>query len=290
MTTSPLSIAFHIGVHKTATSHLQRCLGKARDALAADGVRFYGPDFFRAPGRTIPLSFGFQPDQDSAAHLAAMAQGGHRLILSEENYIGTLNNARGMSVKRRYKSTGARLSAFGQAVAQDFDVFIAVRRPTNFINSAYCQSLLGGQVRPVNVFLRRNPLSSVNWVDLVAQARAAGGVGRVFVWRYEDYADVFPQIVAALAGSAAHHIPHVQRRINAGLSSAAAAEVLHRNAQAPDAKAGYLARKMLPVRPDFPAFDGFLPEDHALSEVAYQTQMDAIAAMAGVTILQPDQG
>jgi hypothetical protein len=293
MTNRPLSIAFHVGAHKTATSHLQRCLKKASDPLAAAGVRYRGPEAFRSEDGTIPARFGFrkgvEANIDPREQLEILREGADRLVLSEENFIGVLNSPRGLGVRKRYKVAGERLSAFSTAVGQDLDVFMAVRRPTAYLNSAYGQMLMGGQVRPLGVYLRRNPISSVDWLDVVSRIRAAKGVGRVVVWRYEDYATLFSRIVAGLVGDdAAPHVQFVDRSINSGLSAAAVAEVLHRAAHDPIDNHGFVARKMLPVQAGYPPFDGYTADEHARSDVTYAAQIAAIAALDGVTFLRPD--
>ena len=297
MTAAPLTVAFHIGVHKTATSHLQRSLNRAASVLAAEGVQYYGPDHFRLPGQSLPARFGFPRQKplvpaEPAPHaqMAQLRKDGHRVVLSEENYIGFLNNPRGSGVTKRYPDAGPRLTELATAIEQDIDICIAIRRPTAFVNSAYCQMLLGGRVMRPGLFQKRNPLRSVDWLDLVMRLRATKGVGRLTVWKYEDYAAVFPQIAAHLVGQdhAARVIP-AGRHVNVGLSAAAVAEVLQRSADGPVEKIGFSARKLLPVSEDFPPFDGFEPEEHELGDAAYSAQLAGIAQLEGVTLLMPDQ-
>ena len=296
MTAEPLTVAFHIGVHKTATSHLQQSLNKATDALAAQGVRYYGPEYLRLPGRTLPALFGFRKGKDAgdakrapAEQLALLRKDGHRLLLSEENFIGWLNSPKGSTVKSRYINAGDKITELAAAIGQDIDVFMAVRRPSAFINSAYCQMLMGGRVMPVAVYQRRNPLSSVNWLDLVSRVRAAKGVGQLTVWKYEDYNAIFGQIVEGLAGTGlGQHVDPVSRAIHMGLSSAAVAEVLHRTEQGPIDKIGLMARKLLPIEEGYPRFDGFGPDEHAMGDAAYAAQLKGISALEGVTVLLPE--
>ncbi|WP_037293938.1 hypothetical protein [Roseobacter sp. CCS2] len=293
MTDRTLRIAFHIGAHKTATSHLQRSLMRARDALGAQGVQYYGPDHFRLPGNSIQALFAFQPGVEADkpirpanTQLAMLQKDGHRIVLSEENFIGPLNQPHGRGMRHRYKAAGDRLTELSTAVGQDVDVFLAVRRPTAFINSAYCQMLLGGRVQPVAVFQRRNPLSSVDWVDLVTRLRAAPGVGTLTVWKYEDYGAVFPQIIAGLVGAeAADCVAPRPRRINRGLSTAAVAQVLADEGGATAPKVAQAARQMFPIEDGHDPFDGFAPEEHAIGDAAYARQLASIAAMQGVTLL-----
>lgn len=295
MTTKSLSVAFHIGAHKTATSHLQRSLRRASDALAAEGVRYYGPDYLRLPGRTLPALFGFRTGVEAggakrpaAEQLALLRKDANRLVLSEENFIGPLSQPHGRWMKHRYKSAGDRLTQLSDAMGQKIDVFLAIRRPTAFINSAYCQMLLGGRVQPVEVFQKRNPLSSVNWVDLVTRLRAARGVGRLNVWQYEDYGAVFPQIAAGLVGAdAAPCVVPRPHHINRGLSAAAVAHVLTQAVNETEERPARAARQMMPVEDGYAPFDGFAAEEHAIGDAVYARQLTAIAQMQGVTLLRP---
>lgn len=275
---------------------MQRCLNKAADALAQEGVHFYGPKYLRAANQGLPALFGFQdppaPTQTRTPQerLALLSKGGHRVVFSEENYLGALNSAHGRGFRVRYKSARHRIADFTTATGKQVDVFLAVRRPTDFTNSAYCQMLLGGQTLQVGTFLRRNPLSSVDWAALVKRIRAAKGVGHVYVWRYEDYIPLFPEIMAALVGQEqAHLVSVIPRKVNIGLSAAAVAEVLHRNAYDPIERIAMRARNMLPVDGGYPPFDAFDTADHAASDMVYAAQLDRIAAMKGVTLMRPDR-
>jgi len=291
-----LTIAFHVGAHKTATTHLQKTIKRGAEAMAAEGVRFYGPEHFRMPGRTIPALFGFQagviPDparRGAQDQLAALAKDAHRLVISEENFIGPLNSPKGLGLRHRYRPAGERMGKFAASVGQEVDVFLAVRRPTSFMNSAYCQMLLGGQVRHLGRYLQRNPLTSVDWLRLVTDLRNTKGVGQITVWRYEDYRPLFRRIVGAMLGeSAACHVPVIERPINAGLSAAAVAEVVHRDGTVDLPDIARRARALLPVEDGYPPFDAFTPAEHAISEQHYASQVAAIAQVPGVTLLRPE--
>ena len=298
MIATPTSVAFHIGVHKTATTHLQRCLRRAAHDLAANDVRYYGPDTLRLPGRSLQALFGLKHDagdsgvkRAAAEQMALLCGNAHRLVLSEENFIGPLNQPQGRTMKRRYKAADARLSALAEAIGQTIDVHLAVRRPTAFINSAYCQMLLGGRVQPIQTYQSRNGLGSVDWVDLVSRLRAARGIGRVTVWRYEEYGDVFAQIITGLVGQeAAPLVAPRPRHINRGLSAAAVAQVLAQAQSGVVEDSAKMARKALPIEDGHAPFDGFSHQEHAIGDAAYGRQIAAIAQMDGVTLLRPDRG
>lgn len=296
MTAPPLTVAFHVGVHKTATTHLQLSLKSVGDALADSGVRYYGPERFRMPGHSIPALFGFRPGQkaDTAKRpagdqLALLAKDGHRLLLSEENFIGALNHPKGNAMHIRYKPAGPRLAAFAAAIGQEVDVFVGLRRPTAFLNSAYCQYLMGGQVMPVDTYHARNTLESVDWLDLIQRLRNTPGIGRLVVWRHEDYAQLFPQIVTELAGAeASQHVTPVNRHVHRGLSASAVAEILHRSGQIADDGFCIATRKLLSIEDGFAPFDGYMPDEHARGDAQYADQMAQIAGIDDVTLLRPD--
>lgn len=296
MTAKPLSVAFHIGAHKTATTHLQRSLRSAAGQLAGLGVQYYGPDTLRLPGRSLQSLFGLKHqaaddlvNRSAAEQLARLRKDGHRLVFSEENFIGALNTPNGRKMKCRYKVADARITGLSAAMGQSIDIHLAVRRPTAFLNSAYCQLLLGGRVQPLKHYLKSHGIASVDWVDLVSRLRAARGVGAVTVWRYEDYGTLFPQIIAGLVGQdAAASVTPPRRRVNRGLSAAAVAQVLEQAGDVTGENSARAARKALPVEDGHPPFDGFSEKEHAISDAAYARQIAAIAQMDGVNLLRPD--
>ncbi len=295
MTSSDFSIAFHIGAHKTATSHLQRSLREATDLLADVGVRYYGPHDFRLPGRSINRLFGLHdkparaPRRSPQDQLTLLRKGGHRLVLSEENYIGALNSPRRREVRMRYPFAARRVTALADALdAGGLDVFLSIRNPATFLTSAYCQQLLGGRIMPLERYLQINPLGSVNWLSLVKRLRRARGVNQLTIWRYEDYQPLFSSICAALVGDEAGELVQpLPRRIHVGLSAKAVAEVHLKKGDVADDKIANFARKHFPVGEDAAAFDGFDPEQHARAAQIYQAQIAAIENLKGVTFLRP---
>ncbi|PUB11501.1 hypothetical protein [Yoonia sediminilitoris] len=297
-TDADFSVAFHIGAHKTATSHLQRSLEHSSDALADVGVRYYGPKHFRLPGRTIPALFGKKPPakenlrkRTPREQVDRMRKGGHRLVLSEENFIGVLNTPRRRMVERRYPHAAQRISDLAESMdVGGFDILLGVRQSTSFLNSAYCQMLMGGKVTPVDDFKRLNPLSGVDWQALVAELRQATGVKRLLVWQYEDYGMVFDQISAGLVGHDHAELvqPH-RKRIHVSLSGQAVSklqDLAGTGHQQIEQSAADLSRQH-PVSEAFPPFDCFSEDTHRAAAETYASQIDAIGAMDGVTLLRP---
>lgn len=295
MSPDDFTLTFHVGAHKTATSHLQRSLLMAADDLAGSGVRYYGPEHFRLPGRTISALFGLRsrhgpgrskrsaPDQ-----LELMRKGASRIVFSEENYIGTLANPKGEQITMRYPRAALKISRLAAAVAQPIDVCLCIRNPTAMINSAYSQQILGNKIIPLERFKQLTPLASVDWLDLVKRLRAAPGVNTLTVWTLEDYDAVFDDVCAVLVGPEnKQHVRPVAETINPRLSVEAVSYVLARHAMGDDVDAAQIARQLFPVEEGYTRFDGFTPDEHAAADRVYAAQIAGIAQLDGVTLLTP---
>ncbi len=291
-----LSVALHIGAHKTATSHLQRSLRVKSDVLANAGVRYYGPDHLRLPGRSLPFLFGLKmrkrlgpPRRNRSDQLALLAKDAHRLVISEENFAGVLQNRKGFLGKSRHPEVASRVSELAEAMGQEgIDVFLSTRNPAGYLTAAYSQLLLSGHIITMDEYRAQNPLELINWDNLVARLRAAKRVRQLYVWRYEDYEPLFPQICTAMVGADAARLvtPH-PKRIHPSLSEKAVADVIRRHAAGDKGPLANEARMQFPVDTDNPRFDGFSAKGHKVAIAQYDTQWARIAAMKGVTCLGP---
>ena len=176
MPADDFSIAFHIGAHKTATSHLQRSLQRSSDDLAARGVQYYGPDHFRLPGRTISALFGLRPRTGAGRskrspqdQLALMRKGADRIVFSEENFIGTLAHTISRDIEFGYPSANIKIAQLARALGKPIDLFLCVRNPTALINSVYSQLLRGNKIMPFDAFKAMVPMARGDWADLVTR-------------------------------------------------------------------------------------------------------------------------
>ena len=288
----PLSIGLHVGVHKTATTHLQRSVATvpATQALDEAGVRFCGPRQFRWGAPSLFTRFGIpvRPHGKRAAAdpaaLDALCGDARRLVLSEENFIGTPGNRRGALHRPLYPDAARRVAALA-ARTGPLDLFVAIRQPSTWANSTFAQMLQGGTVVPVEQFILRNPLTGVDWVDLVDRLRGAAGVRSLTLWRYEDYRALFPQICTAMLGPVGARLRPLAGQAHPGMSAAAAQAILAGGALAPDAVE---AMARYPLSADHPKLDIYDAETHALSAEDYALQLARIDAMDGVVRLRPD--
>lgn len=284
----PAQIALHIGAHKTATTHLQRSLSEQSEVLRDVGVRFFGPPFFRNE-TSIKERFGLRGDvtaEQAKATFAEMSGAAKRVIISEENFIGTMHNRFAQMAFPLYPQGADRISALADRIAPDgVDVFLGLRNPAHYISSCYGQALMGGHKVVLEDVKTHNTISAIDWADLVARIKAARGVRSLTVWRYEDYRALFTQITDRLVGTQAGLSP-LEDRVHPGLSQDAVARILMRYADGKGRKAAVRARDKFPVGPDYAPFDAFDQWEHSAAQAQYDAQLTKIDAMTDVTLLK----
>jgi len=292
----PRSVALHIGAHKTATTHLQRSFVMQQDALIRAGLRYYGPDTLRRPKRGLGDLYGLDayrrqtfPTRTREEQRDFMFKDGHRLILSDENFVGVLHNKAGNMLSPLYPRAEARVQGLAEAIdVGPVDVLIGLRNPATFLVSAYGQAIMGGQLSSFEDYIARNPLPQIYWPGLVARLRQCSGVGRIIVWRFEEYRWRFHKICAAMMGDHVDmRIRPLPKKVHLGLSNAAVAHVLAHLDTVDAATLGEQARKAYPVSEAHPAFAPFAPDEIAAATADYDRQIAEISDIAGVTFLRP---
>ena len=283
-------IVLHLGAHKTATTHLQHSLIASRIPLWESGIRTMMPPHLRGGGQSLearfdlPINRKVMGDGPAPADVRAKLIGNaHRLVVSEENFIGVLQTRKGRVRLPLYPRARQRLMMLIPMLApsQGVDLCFAMRDPAAFLNSAYGQVLMGGHLISPDDFKAENPLGAVDWVDILRRLRGTPGVNRLTVWRHEDYADVFRPICQTLLGDCNVPVTPVAEVVHGGLSQEAVRRTLAGNSDAATARAA------CPVGPEDPPFDAFTPEERDLSRDFYAAQVADVAAIPGVDLLRP---
>lgn len=280
----------HLGAHKTASTHLQNALHAARQVLMTHRVAYFGP-------RVLRHRLGLQPvmppvaamDPELLAQLHRHNGAGRRLVLSEENILGTTRPrliARGAQL---YPDAEARLGAVLSALgAHHVTLFVAVRMPLDFLVSAYGQQIYAGQVKPFAQYVAGIEPAALRWSDLVGRLRRLPGVAHCVVWQFEQYPGIAATVLDQMLGSAATCVTLPERQSNPGISAAALAEVLTRGQAMAPAEARKLVRARraaLPKSADRPGFAPFGQAERARALSDYCADLDRLAAQDGVTLL-----
>lgn len=289
----PKSIALHIGVHKTASTHLQTVLDKNKSLLIKDGIRFYGPSELRSNNRELTVRFnlsgskGPAPELTPHEQLEYLAQGCGHLVFSEENIAGTLTNHKGKMQLPVYPNAFKRIEELAACWAPlEPDLFVCVRNPAAYVSSAYGQCLNSAPSVEPQTFRDLNNWRSVDWANFVARIRAIPGLGNVTVWRQEDYAnnqrDVYRQMIPS---HTADNLKLLKHYVNKGLSTEAVKATLRFAAEGKTDGIVGKARKEFPINKMNEPFKLYTAETYAEADQIYADQMARIAGMDGVTLL-----
>lgn len=277
----PPTLALHIGLHKTATTHLQQSLAQSRAALAAAGVALFTPPQLRQPGLSVAERLGLGTGRTGAAAVAALAEGAGRVVISDENLAGRLHDRTAL-VWPPYPDLADRAAALVAHVAPvPVALFVGLRAPGAFLVSAYSQLLVRGHPVPWEEVIAAHPPEAIDWPGRIA---ALAPVAPVTVWLQDDWPAVFPAVAAALVGAEAARVAGVAARpgrSQQGLSARAVAATLGGGMEARAARAAW------PAGPDNPPFDPIPADRRAALAERWAADVARIAALPGVRLLRP---
>jgi hypothetical protein len=286
----PFDLSLHVGAHKTATTHLQKSLQKSHRLLARGRVAFYGPRFLRKPENGLDTLFSRREDSRTLSpdRLRALAGDAKRLILSEENALGVPLSPMFPSVL--YPAGDTRLEPVLRGLdGLSVNLFLGIREPSGWLASLYRQRLWAGEWHDFHSFLSGHDPLAVRWSNLVERLRRLPNVAQVYVWRHEDYPLVTGPVLRRMVGwKLGPQVPRIDGRVNEGLSREVVAELVRRRMPPP----GDPRDIVRAIRDDM-AGAGGTPHDpwqadlRAASAQAYAQDVDRLAALPGVSLLQP---
>lgn len=289
-----LQIILHIGAHKTASTHLQLAMARARRALQGHEVAYFGPDELRRKGLGVPEYLSAPTDDPLQAGRirAALAVPCRRLVLSDENLLGNAHNVELIHTARLYDRAVVRLSRLAALLpAGQVVLALAIRNPAGFLASAYAQRLMSGKLETYAEYARGLDPSRLCWCDLLERVQSAMPGATYHVWRYEDYPANAPDVLRALLGEAASVARPGLGVAHPGLS-ARAHEVLMNEAAALAGQGEEAIRvRVKELRVAWPKgaqHPGLQPHDAATlqrADAAYAQDCARIASLRGVCAL-----
>ncbi|MGJ8590427.1 MAG: hypothetical protein ACSHXW_20240 [Yoonia sp.] len=234
-------------------------------------------------------SEGDPPKRTPHERLRLLAKDRKRLVFSEENFVGSLSDKYGRLSLPLYPNGVDRVAELTAALAPiKPQVFLAVRNPATYMASAYSQALLEGAHIGPRTFRARNNWRKIDWADYVTRLRDIDGIGKVLVWRQEDYDLSYRLILRRLLRwKVGPKVETVEGRVNTGLSAAAVRQTLQWVQDGEAGKLGANARARFPVNDENQPFSLYARSTLAAAGDIYDAQMAQIDALKGVTVLHP---
>lgn len=253
----PTEIRFHVGAHKTATTHLQLTLAGCQ---LAPGTRY-------VPLKRLRLTLT-SPVRKGRPRLPWHRWHDGRWLFSDENIIGTT-----LDSPLLYPDPARALRYF---IDCRLSVFLCVRSYDTFLPAAYCERLWRSDPEP---FVARLPAR--RWPDVVRDLRRDLPGVPVHAWRYEDYRDNAAEIIQSYAGgTVAAFGPPLQQDPKSGFSGRAVAEALHLGKVRQRRARVMQLREAYPVGPDYPRFNPWSDAEEARLQAMYAEDLDALAGLA----------
>lgn len=289
-----MAVALHIGAHKTASTHLQHSLRACRAAFSAAGLNYLDPTDLRAGGFRLGLIAQGGPRSEAAARRFAEAVAGEkRVLLSEENILGSALPAQPAESGRLYPEAPERLARVtGLLGERPVQLFLAVRDPAGFLVSSYGQRLVSGVIEPFDSYLAGRDPSALRWADLAGRLAGVPGVQGITIWRYEDWPQIAPAVFARmLPADLAQKVQLTEGVVHPGLSARAHEWIMEELALGrASAETPRTARARFPKRPGEAGIMPFDDEARARIARAYADDLSALRAMAGVHMLERCEG
>lgn len=291
-----MEIALHLGAHLTDNDNLVRCLMRNRQALAAEGIAVPGVATYRQQLRQLSDELKDTPisEETQEALLDSILEDDdvNRLVLSSENFIAMHRWA--VNHSRLYPAAGERLARLCHLFpGAEFEAFIAVQNPATFVPALIADERAGGRAQ---VLANSDP-GKLRWSETIAAMRRQVPEVPITVWAHEDTPLLWAEILQRVSGHSdeielegwlawywsivtptGHNAMRRYFQHNPPVSALQRKQVL-------GAMLDKFARpEAIDVEAPLPDWDEEYVD--ALSEL-YEQDLDVIAAMPGVTLLEP---
>ena len=267
-----------------------------RARLAAEGIAIPGPGQYRQQLRKLAHEMRDQPT-DAATQEALLDallddDNARRVVFSWENFLAMPGWVVGQG--RLYPAAAERITLMRRLFpTARVSVFLALRNPAGLLPALARQDTGGTLEREAQTL---DP-TALHWSDLIARLTEAAPDVPVTLWCDEDTPLLWPQILRAVS----NHDP--ARDLDGWLNwyqdlvTPKGFDTLRRWFAAHPASDDLLRRKTLSAlvarfaRPEEVELDARLPgwSDQTIDQftAAYDADLDVIAAMPGVTLLEP---
>ncbi|MFO1337048.1 MAG: hypothetical protein U1F53_02240 [Burkholderiaceae bacterium] len=290
-----MHIDLHLGVHKTATTHLQRHWLACSQLPGATAVC---PPLAEVRTQLTPVcsapTVKSKTQGEDARRLSAarawvlrLAAAGRPLLLSDENLVGSCERL--FATQALYTSVLQRLQRLAPVLeGRTLRVWLSVREYGAFLRSAYCETLRHGPYRPFREAYSGFDLAGRGWEHVVRDIRQALPQAELCCWRYESMPGLRTGLTASLVGlaPAAQPAPDEQRdRRSLSRLAVRLLDDIHQRVGADEATRVRPSVERVVAGAGMPAFDPWTDTERAELSAAYDRSIAALQALPGVTWL-----
>lgn len=289
-----MRIELHLGVHKTATTSLQRywlaCSIARPGTVLCPPLAEVRTELTPACHQGGPRN---KPADIAARQRAAAAwlkrQGGETdaLLLSEENLIGSCERIFAQSAL--YAGAQGRLQRLAELMAgHQVRIWLSVRHYGDFLRSAYCETLRHGAYLPFREVYSGMDFAQRGWEHVVRDVQAAFPGVPVLCWGYEGFDRLRPAITAAIFGAKVSELPEpdVQRdRASFSRMAMRLLDEIHERLGGDEATRVRPLVERIVAGANMPSFDPWSEDERQRFAAAYEKSIAAIRQLPGVNWL-----
>lgn len=280
-----MDIILHLGAHKTASTYLQKRMGRSQGRLRRHKISFHGPKSLRprvnlalGDGKGMSRAETHLRRRDCINRLIAEEDGigTQRLVLSEEQFLGPLRDmVQGCDF---YQDAADHLAPLAAALEdRPIKIMLSVRGYASFLASVYGQVVRGWRFLPFDQKTRSHLLNQARgWPEVVEQViDLFPSASQIVLWRYEDFGVVEDQVLTHMAGPAADLLRPLPERPFAALSQAAV-DWLHdqaANGNPPDRDTVQSVYDTMGYHQGYPPFDPWSEDERAYLDGRYRQDL-----------------
>jgi hypothetical protein len=276
------SIDLHLGVHKTASTHLQK-YWLACNALS-DGVHCPPLDVVRAHVTPVAAHADGVVLRGARRWLDGICEGRRRVLLSDENILG--NCDANFTRQALYPDARARLERLAPLLAdRPLRILISVRGYADYLRSAWCEVIRHTPYRPFREAYQGMQGLARRWEHVVRDVAQALPDATIECWRYEDLADAQPVVTASLFELEAERLPAGDNRHERRSLPRLAVRLLDDIHLRHGAGTATLVRpsvEKIVSKPDMARFDPWTPEEAVTFRRADAATLEALRALPRV--------
>lgn len=193
------------GVHKTATTHLQAALQKARPMFHEKNIALLTPSdirgaFFEEAMKRLRKPDNVSEERAKLTNILREQNNEHATLLwHDENIIGACNQELLFGPHGQlYPWGGQRIERLCQLFPDSqIEIALSVRVLADFFDSAYAQSQNYSGYKTVEDYFDGNRPTRYSWTDTLAYLSAKTKLPITF-WRYEEYPTIVPRLMDTL--------------------------------------------------------------------------------------------
>lgn len=192
-----MDLRFHIGVHKTGSTRLQKDLNGRREHLNNRGISVFGPKEIRTNRRNVdakklfPLEF---PNKGVASAVLqkidafiqqSLVNKDRIVVFSDEEFAGTIDGI--LKTGNLYADIGPRIKSLADLSKNRPTTFIiTVRNYADFFASLYAHRTKRRPLAEFETLKQRFLILKRRWTDLIDEILAAAPNNKLIVFSFED--------------------------------------------------------------------------------------------------------